>query len=70
MQLTSDIGMNYVSAVYGVVVFVIAIDYFIRGKREYRGQSSRHEDATGMLRAGSVDLGGERDGKPHLSHIS
>ena len=36
--------MNYVSAVYGVVVFIIIIDWFIRGKRGYRGQSLRHEE--------------------------
>lgn len=35
--------MNYVSAVYGVVVFVITVDWLVRGKRNYRGQVARHE---------------------------
>ena len=35
--------MNYVSAVYAVVVLIIVIDWFVRGKRGYRGQSVRHE---------------------------
>jgi len=37
--------MNYVSAVYGVVVVIIVIDWFVRGKRDYRSQSQRHNDA-------------------------
>ena len=41
--------MNYVSAVYGVVVFIIIIDWFIRGKRGYRGQSLRHEEVGAHL---------------------
>lgn len=39
--------MNYVSAVYGVVVFIIIIDWFVRGKRGYRGQTLRHEEVIG-----------------------
>ena len=38
--------MNYVSAVYGVVAFIIAVDWFARGRKHYRGQAARHEDAT------------------------
>lgn len=40
-----DADMNYVSAVYGVVVLIIVIDWFTRGRREYRGQTLRHEEA-------------------------
>jgi len=36
--------MNYVSAVYAVVVAIILIDWFSRGKRSYRGQAARHEE--------------------------
>lgn len=36
--------MNYVSAVYGVVVFIIIIDWAIRGKHNYRGQIARHDE--------------------------
>ncbi|MCJ1314942.1 hypothetical protein MMC15_000256 [Xylographa vitiligo] len=39
-------NMNYVSAVYGVVAFIIAVDWFARGRKHYRGQAARHEDAT------------------------
>lgn len=37
-------NMNYVSAVYGVVVFIITVDWIVRGKRNYRGQVARHEE--------------------------
>lgn len=39
-----QLDMNYVSAVYGVVIFIIAVDWLARGKRNYRGQVARHED--------------------------
>ena len=42
--------MNYVSAVYGVVIFIIVVDWFVRGRREYRGQARRHDD-TAVLTA-------------------
>lgn len=37
--------MNYVSAVYGVVIIIIVVDWFARGKKHYRGQERRHEEA-------------------------
>lgn len=40
--------MNYVSAVYGVVVFVITVDWIVRGKRNYRGQVTRHEESVDL----------------------
>ena len=49
------IDMNYVSAVYGVVIFIIVVDWFVRGKREYRGQTLRHEEAEARL-AGAGDV--------------
>lgn len=45
-------NMNYVSAVYGVVGILIAGDWVVRGRKSYRGQSQRHEEA-GALMAGS-----------------
>ena len=36
------LDMNYVSAVYGIVFVVIAVDWVVRGKREFRGQTVRH----------------------------
>ena len=47
--------MNYVSAVYGVVIFIIVLDWSVRGKREYRGQTLRHEEAEARL-AGVGDV--------------
>lgn len=35
--------MNYVSAVYAVVVLIITIDWLFRGRKEYRGQTDRQE---------------------------
>jgi len=37
--------MNYVSAVYGVVVIFVAVDWFARGRKYYRGQTLRQEEA-------------------------
>lgn len=36
--------MNYVSACYGVIILIIAIDWFVRGRKNYRGQTMAHED--------------------------
>ncbi len=36
--------MNYVSLVYAVVVIIIVVDWFCRGKKKYRGQQTRHEE--------------------------
>lgn len=45
---TADwLDMNYVSAVYGIVVVVIAMDWVVRGKREFRGQTVRHGEIEG-----------------------
>lgn len=41
-------NMNYVSAVYGVVVIIIVIDWFVRGRNGYRGQAARLEELHGM----------------------
>ena len=46
--------MNYVSAVYGVVVIIIAVDWLVRGKRSYRGQATRHIEAEEVVRRESV----------------
>jgi len=45
--------MNYVSAVYFVVVVIIMVDWFARGRRHYRGQQKRWEEA-GVLAEGPV----------------
>ena len=46
--------MNYVSAVYGVVVLIIVTDWLVRGKRGYRGQTLRHEEAEANLTGGEA----------------
>ena len=38
------VDMNYVCAVYGVVVIIIVVDWFARGRVHYRGQVKRHEE--------------------------
>jgi len=43
-------NMNYVSAVYAAVVLIIVIDWFVRGKTQYRGQAERHEEVIHMRR--------------------
>lgn len=46
--------MNYVSAVYAVVVFIIAVDWLSRGRREYRGQADRREAVEETVRHASI----------------
>lgn len=41
--------MNYVSAVYGVLIVIITLDWFIRGRRQYRGQAQRHDEVAAVL---------------------
>ncbi|KAF9738300.1 hypothetical protein PMIN06_012728 [Paraphaeosphaeria minitans] len=36
--------MNYVSAVYAVVVIIIAVDWFVRGRKSFRGAGERKSD--------------------------
>ncbi|KLJ11107.1 hypothetical protein EMPG_13606 [Blastomyces silverae] len=42
-------NMNYVSAVYFVVVVIIVADWYLRGRREYRGQDERHEEVEHIM---------------------
>ena len=53
--------MNYVSVVYFVVIVIIVMDWFFRGRHEYRGQATRHEEVEvnlarreSVIRTGSV----------------
>ena len=47
--------MNYVSVVYAVIVVIILIDWFLRGRTKYRGQEARHgEVESNMNRANST----------------
>lgn len=41
--------MNYISAVYGVVMVIILADWFLRGRRSYRGQADRHEEIVATI---------------------
>ncbi|KAG9767956.1 choline transport protein, partial [Aureobasidium melanogenum] len=48
-------SMNYVAAVYGIIIFIITVDWLIRGRREYRtGESD-------MLDGQSLRLAETRD---------
>jgi choline transport protein len=47
-------NMNYVSAVYGVVVIIILVDWFARGRKSYRGQENRQAEAEEVVRRASV----------------
>lgn len=56
--------MNYVSAVYGVLVFIITTDWFVRARKSFRGQKLRHSEledhvhstATSMEKGGVADF--------------
>ncbi len=43
-RVNARIDMNYISAVYGIVILIVTLDWFIRGRREYRGASTRREE--------------------------
>ncbi|MCJ1311242.1 hypothetical protein MMC25_004913 [Agyrium rufum] len=47
-------NMNYVSVVYFVVVTIILIDWFARGREHYRGADMRHEEAAQYLHGQDV----------------
>lgn len=36
--------MNYISAVYAIVILIVILDWFIRGRTKYRGASTRREE--------------------------
>ncbi|OJJ48971.1 hypothetical protein ASPZODRAFT_1364363 [Penicilliopsis zonata CBS 506.65] len=44
-------NMNYVSAVYGIIIFIVLLDWVLRGRHEFKGQDSRHT-ATEISHAG------------------
>ncbi|CAO1598750.1 choline transporter [Xanthoria calcicola] len=52
-------NMNYVSAVYAILVLIIVIDWFARGRREYRAQDERNDEAAAPLLRGSVSEDGD-----------
>jgi len=52
--------MNYISAVYGIVILILLLDWFIRGRREYRGASTRREE---MEYKHGLGMGGEGEVK-------
>ena len=53
MPVAAD-NMNYISAVYGVILVIIFTDWFVRGRKNYRGQEARHEAAEVIVRRESV----------------
>ena len=57
-------NMNYVCVVYGIIVFLLGVDWFVRARKSYRGQDLRREDAERLERGfvGSGRGGGEAVG--------
>lgn len=51
--------MNYVSAVYAILVLIIVVDWFARGRREYKSQDERNDEAAAPLLRGSVSEDGD-----------
>ena len=53
--------MNYVCAVYGILVVVMAVDWVIRGRKAYnQGKGGSMEDVQGQSGSGSgTDDGGK-----------
>lgn len=47
-------NMNYICVVYAIVISIVLIDWYARGRREYRGQETRHGEAEMHIRQGSV----------------
>lgn len=55
MNALTCLDMNYISVVYAIVVAIILIDWFIRGRKSFRGQSTRHDEVEDTFgRSGSV----------------
>ncbi|KAI4232358.1 MAG: hypothetical protein LQ349_005065 [Xanthoria aureola] len=52
-------NMNYVSAVYAILVLIIVVDWFARGRREYKSQDERNDEAAAPLLRGSVSEDGD-----------
>lgn len=46
--VTAD-SMNYVSVVYAVVVIIIAVDWFVRGRKSFRGVGERKSDVNEVI---------------------
>lgn len=49
--------MNYVSALYAILAIIISADWFIRGRRQYRGQDQRHDETAGFVRGVAQEKG-------------
>ncbi|KAL8823466.1 MAG: hypothetical protein Q9191_005831 [Dirinaria sp. TL-2023a] len=43
-------NMNYISAVYGILALIMLVDWFVRGRRNYRGAGKRHLDSGELVR--------------------
>lgn len=55
LWLTVGTDMNYVSAVYGVVVAIIAVDWFARGRLQYRSKETRQAAIDGIMEQASLE---------------
>lgn len=43
--------MNYVSALYGVLGVIMLVDWFVRARQSYRGQSDEPKEEVGRKAA-------------------
>lgn len=48
-------NMNYVSAVYVVVIVIILVDWYLRGNKDYRGQDRRRHGSVDAVRRLSME---------------
>ncbi len=51
------VDMNYVSAVYGILAIIVSADWFMRGRRHYRGQVQRHDETAGFVKGTAHEKG-------------
>jgi choline transport protein len=56
-------NMNYVCVVYGIVIFLLGIDWIVRGRREYRGVGDRAMEVSALERRvlDGVEVGSGND---------
>ncbi|KAJ9615322.1 choline transporter [Cladophialophora chaetospira] len=54
MPVQAD-NMNYVAAVYGIIIAIIIVDWFLRGRRQYRSHDLDTVDGYSLAMVGTAD---------------
>lgn len=49
------IGMNYVAAVYGIIIMIILVDWLLRGRQQYRNSDLDLDAVDGLSVQASAD---------------